>query len=1122
MAKGSLIKDILGGAAQMSRRKFLKGSGALAASTALPMRTVAKMLPKVAEQAATRMAPPWIKSMVGIFDKLNTTGSYMSHTLGNGTKIQTMGKKGNKQEFQVVNSDGYKVPVNMMKEKDGSLHIEFDIRDEFNNNQHIYMDNKTGQVEIVDENFYMTGPEDYAKDDPLTWDVTTPSQMQAYEKKMGIMKGDADDYMLDYGSTPAESDYSDLFESFVDSFSPAGNIFKTKQKAEILKNEKIQKETYKRAQAQKQLEDDEMRFEEQFRGGNMHGYRHGGNVHGSRPQMDTGGRNPIGARAQQQFNSQPINYDMNKLINAIGMAETSPAFMEKHNLGNRLEYKSPDPYNAYGQFGLRKDNYTTPAKYENGNVSTSRSSAGYKMPLLTENQWNKAMSTEQGQFNLSKKYLSSMVDWYSGKGKDEMIYGDDPYLEAILRYGPKDTRDTQDYYKKVMEFYNGYNNGGLARRPEALPPLKGPDPLGISIRDMGERFIKKMSKGGILRRAPKVLGKLNDYKAKITGEVDQMYQTPKGPYTITNDHGAAVLDRTFDTLDETNVALKEMVEGFKTQDATTFRVFGQRPPKTPEGVSESAPEVDMGMVGKVIPPEEPGALFWNSREKIINAPSEAMQANQWLDFMKRGKHGILNPRGLPIIKDQELNDTSLAPYLSQMGKQIISKEKLVKEFDEMAPTFDVTVLGENNPGQLLRSVSNNLNQTDTQAIRDPKVKGFFDYMKDVISPLKEGDAKGRELIASKINTMIERNFGVKNALEEGVPQRFPFEIKEIIQNVSMALGKRGTGFEKYKRSTMHEGTQTLSGGDNYREFLFTNKPGKLRSGEPNYTYAHEFGLERGERAGGVVHTRVSDRTDQFGRRLMHIEEIQSDMHQQISTAQRKLKKQNAEFEKQGMTPQEAYAKMTKYEKEAYDRIVSNSKYAPRQDVKLKKEINANEQQMRLIQSKIEDLLAKPPTKATQIRVVRLNKERRKIRKILEEEKTKLAESTNTTGIPEGPLRKSEDYNEFVMKYLLRVAEEGGYDGLTISTPAIKNLRLTPGSQDFIGNLTAYGPIAKGAMKKAAIKSGAKLMKTAIRDKDNRGWEIPMILIKDNKVAKETIKKGMPIYKKGGEVKKGKK
>ena len=194
-SKGGAIKNILGSATDMSRRSFLKGSGALAASTALPMRTVTKMLPKVAEQAVTRFAPPWVKSMVGVLDQIGTKGAYMSHTMKNGTKISSAGKvkddyRGQKQEFQVINSDGYRVPVNMFKEKNGNLHIEFDIRDDFNNNQHIYMDKKTGQVEIVDENHYMTGPEDYAKDDPLVWDATTPTQMDEYAKKMGIMKGD--------------------------------------------------------------------------------------------------------------------------------------------------------------------------------------------------------------------------------------------------------------------------------------------------------------------------------------------------------------------------------------------------------------------------------------------------------------------------------------------------------------------------------------------------------------------------------------------------------------------------------------------------------------------------------------------------------------------------------------------------------------------------------------------------------------------------------------------------------------------------------------------------------------------------------------------------------------------
>jgi len=1095
-SKGGVIKDILSGAAKMSRRKFLKGSGALAASTALPMRTVAKVLPKVAVKEASRFAPPWVKSMIGVLDNLGDGKNFMSHTMANGTKIKTLGGtkddyRGKMTPFEVTNSDGYKVPVNMFKEKDGNLHIEFDIRDDFNNNQHIYMDKKTGQVEIVDENYYMTGPEDFAKDDPLVWDATTPTQMDEYAKKMGIMKGDVDDYMLDYASTPEGGDYTDLFESFIDSFSPSGSIFKTKQKAEIAKNKKIQEETYKKAQAQRKLEDDEMRFEEQFRGGNMHSFKRGGSTN----------------RSVMREN----------ILNAIAQQETGGL-----SENERDTYVSPSKHRGrYGlspQFGVAMEGAPT------------RSSVGYRVPAW--NDFNTTWQDSQKQKQYAGDYVMGMYDYYT-KNPNKMKYGnyanphddtDRALYETLIRYGPTQVGDDKNvrqlgnpknYYNMVMQYYN---SGGIARRPGAVPPEKGPDPLGYSIKNMGEQFIKKMSKGGAIRKIPKVLGKLTDYRAKITGEVDQMYQTPKGPYTITNDHGAAVLDRTFDTLDETNVALKEMVEGFKTQDATTFRVFGQRPPKTPEGVSEAAPEVDMSMVGKVIPPEQPGAMFWNSREKIINAPSEAMQANQWLDFMKRGKHGILNPRGLPIIKDQELNDTSLAPYLSQMGKEIISKEKLVKEFDEMAPSFDVLALGDATGARVLNTVEKSLNQIDTQAIRNPQVKGFFDYMKTVINPLKEADKDQKEVLGNKINEMVERNFGIKNALEEGVPQRFPFEVKEVLSQVSTALGKRSSGFSKYERSPVHEGTQTLGGGDNYREFLFTHKPGKLRSSEPNYTYAHEFGMERGQRAGGVVHTRVSDRTDQFGRRIMHIEEIQSDMHQQINMAQRALKKQDAVFKEQGLTPKQAYNKMSANEKKTYDDLVKSSKYAPRQDVKLKKEINANEQQMRLIQSKIEDLLTKPQNKATQIRLVRLNKERAKIRRILEEEKTKLAESTDTTGIPEGPLRKSEDYNEFVIKYLLRVAEEGGYDGLSISTPAIKNLSLRPGSRDFVGNLTAYGPIAGGAMKKAAKKVGAKFMKTAIVDNQKRGWEIPMILLKENKTAKDIIKKGTPIYKKGGSVK----
>ena len=209
--------------------------------------------------------------------------------------------------------------------------------------------------------------------------------------------------------------------------------------------------------------------------------------------------------------------------------------------------------------------------------------------------------------------------------------------------------------------------------------------------------------------------------------------------------------------------------------------------------------------------------------------------------------------------------------------------------------------------------------------------------------------------------------------------------------------------------------------------------------------------------------------------------------------------------------------MSKNQKEDYDKLVAKGKYAPRGD--LKEEIGtANEQHFALVKAKIEDLLAQPQTKQTVTRLTKLKKERTKIRKLIDDEKKKMAEG-NHSGIPQGPLSKTEDYNEFVMKYMLKVARDGGYDGISINTAAIKNKGLSPTNNDFKVKLVAYGPMAQGAMKKAANKSGANFMKTVIVDDNKRVWEVPMILFKENKGAQAIIDKGLPIYKRGGIVKK---
>ena len=680
-------------------------------------------------------------------------------------------------------------------------------------------------------------------------------------------------------------------------------------------------------------------------------------------------------------------------------------------------------------------------------------------------------------------------------------------------------KNTGHYFWKYNP--NKMADGGIARRPNAVPPEKGPDPYGTLIDEsvtqimnnpseyMGSQFIQKFNKGGFVKKnAPKVLGKLTNYKPKLTmSNILKNIQKAKTakpsnkPWAVFDETGQPIID-------------------FKIKkDADTW--LKQEKGSTPAGDDYYTKTLNYKVGKKTISEEtveEPGAMFWGSREKIIGAPSEAMTGTQWLQYMKIGKHGILNPKGYPRIKDMELNDTSLAPWLSRMGNKTVSKESLVKQFDEMSPTMDVTVLGETTGSRIISDLSRKLKEVDTQAIRNPAIKGFFDYVKAVMPQLKESTtddaAKG---ILKGIDDMVFNNFGVKDALTEGVPQRFPFEMKEVLQQLSTGLGKRTAGFKTYKRAPQHRGTQMMEGGDNYREFLFKYKPGSLRDKEPEYKYAHDFNLGHSDRVGGVVHARTSDRADQFGRRLLHIEEIQSDMHQKINMAQRKLKRMHADWAKAGKTPEGEYKKMSERQQKDYDELVAKGKYAPRGD--LKEEVaTANEQHLLLVKSKIEDLLSQKQTAAIKTRITRLNNERKKVRKIIEDEKKKMAKGDHS-GVPQGPLSKTEDYNEFIMKYMLKVAREGGYDGITINTAAIKNKGLSPTNQDFKGNLVAYGPMAKGAMEKAAKKSGAKFMKTYIVDDSNRVWEVPMILIKENKAAQALIDKGLPIYKRGGIVKK---
>jgi hypothetical protein len=991
-----------------SRRKFLKQTGATAAAAAMPRAALkgASTLAKTAIKEATRKSPPWIKAMIGALDSVKTIG----RTIKKGdSELRLLDKVvqdfRTTKRYQIKTADGNVDSVSYTEyPRSGDIHVEFDIRDDFANNQHIYIDNKTGTTEIVDENYYMTSPEDFAKDDPIIFDVTTPSQMQQLEKQMGVMRGDVDDRMLDYASIPEEYDYTTLLERYVDTYSPSGNIFNTKKAAEELK----QKRAYENMT--------EEEFEAQFRGGTLHGFRRGGDV---KPKFKPPTDRIVPRPKPDTYQTMPKDVDFNRLMNSIRFVESR---------GDKFA-RNPDT-GATGTFQILRSTAMQP---------------GYGVTPFKNFDRDPYNLTEQTRF--ATDYMQALLDHYDGD-----------YQKALSQYGGD---STPGYFNKVMDAYYKYEKGGLAKNATH-------DDIVKYIRKNPQEYVG----GGLVKKlAPKVIGKLREFAPKIEGP-----KTPKQSFTA---------------FDEAGLPIKDF-DNFK--DA---QKFVEKEPAYSVGNTPKSP------IEEFIEEDAAGAMFWPSREKLIDAPFETAKGSEWLAYLKRpfAKH---NP-----VKDMELNDTQLSTHLSRNASNKLSKADVIKDFDEkLAPDIDVIVLGggRRDSGKSLQ----NILRTDLQGFRPGPLRNTLGDLQLRVNPLAEAignnDKQGILKIVGQIEDSVQKNFGVPNAVTEGFPQKFPFELKEPLQEIAQISGVRLAGFKNYAREANYRGQQTLSGGSNYREFLFkyNHKPGSLRNTEPTYTYAHDFGLTTSQRAGGFVHMRTSDRTDAFGRRILHIEEIQSDMHQPINAAARRVKKYQADQAARGEPLSDT---------RAYRDDIERGTYAPRGDVAREVD-NANEQQMMLIQAKIDDLLQLPQTQQTQTRIARLNRERAKIRKIIADKRAKSAEGAHS-GVPQGPYSKTEDYNEFVMKYALRTAQEGGYDGISISSPQIKNLSTSQGSRDYMGNITAYGPIAQGAMKKVGKKSGAKFMKTVITDDSNRAYEVPTLIIKDNPAAQDIISKGLGAYKRGG-------
>jgi len=653
---------------------------------------------------------------------------------------------------------------------------------------------------------------------------------------------------------------------------------------------------------------------------------------------------------------------------------------------------------------------------------------------------------------------------------------------------------------------------------------------------------------------PPVFEKFAEYLPKISGAV-QKYSTQLNPVTKLWDVGTATGKK------------KIEVDGKWVKNPDYFKAT-ETGFKDQASANKQVKKLQKQQVGTVTKPDKAeGALVWKSRESIVDAPFQIAPKKQWLDY--------LLSRGVGY---KELSDTSLfltksglakdgetpiripeGGFLHIGGDTRISKADFLKEFDELVPKIKVHLLGNRNFSDGLKYIQKSLTARPlrksgrygdedagmakyyldySRADFDPKFEGVIKQISSLVNRLREeGSAGGRreeegskafkhemvENVVDQINATFKAQYGIDNVIGKGVNQlehpNLPFEVVKLGNNLSDVFSKRGIQY-RVLGQPQHEGDQILEGGYNHNELVFTFEPGKMRAGEVGtYKPTHEFGLGK-DAEGGFVHARISDRIDEAGRKILFVEEIQSDMHQAVQNKNSKYKPR-LDRPSPGMEKIKELKDLTKILKKELKNVQKNLEKAQSSETR-----GRTPEEIDMRQNLIDELTMKRDTMI----------------KEMEGQAEDIAKLEGASGkggtIPEGPFKMSKDYAKFVIKYLLKMARENGYDGVAVANAWIKSRKLSAGAKDFEGHFGFYGNwglpdpavpasfkdvILKDAMGEVSRDSKTKLALTAIKDHEKgKTWgDIPVLLLTKGKIkeiiseAAERIDKGQSAYYKGG-------
>lgn len=305
-------------------------------------------------------------------------------------------------------------------------------------------------------------------------------------------------------------------------------------------------------------------------------------------------------------------------------------------------------------------------------------------------------------------------------------------------------------------------------------------------------------------------------------------------------------------------------------------------------------------------------------EKIAEAASVAAKPSS-LGFYSKLEDEILKKMGgsatpeqvMAIAKgakEEEVATSGLAELLK--GKEKVTQEEVLQTIRENRPQLQEVVKGNTAEQMKLKQLQNNLKEAETD---------FF------LAANKEG-IKHRDAVDMLITMNASRN---RQEVDEAATlfQSLPETLKPLARRFNELYAERDVVNQAARKSAKPELTPKFAkyqepGGENYREVLLTLpersavggiqvKPGRIQGewdvvderGRAIYTgtspeeaseYIQELNYVRNkdlktnqknfysghwDEPNVLAHARVNDRVDEAGKKLFHVEEIQSDWHQ---------------------------------------------------------------------------------------------------------------------------------------------------------------------------------------------------------------------------------------------------